>query len=162
MMLRLIKKDPAPQTAAPPEISPRKTFEAGLQELKSVRTLADVSHALGRGVEFSIDGFRRRNKIGNSTLQLATNSDLLKDLQDEIARVGKLLSRGHKKIHRGKLISKEPTTTPRLPRKSAEQAKIAELKERLEAADKDLDRAAKELNVALRKIAELKSRLKGR
>ncbi|NKL44803.1 hypothetical protein GFL57_28165 [Rhizobium leguminosarum bv. viciae] len=161
-MFRLIKKKPAVETAAPSETSPRKTFESGLLELKAVTTLAGVSDALEGGVAFSIDGFRRRNKIGNSTLQLAANSDLLEDLQKQIERVGCILSRGHKKILRGKLIDKKPRSQPRLPRKSAEQAKITQLKEKLEAADKDLDRAAKELNVAYRKIAELELRLKAR
>lgn len=161
-MLRLVKKEPALQTAAPSEKSPRTTFESGLLELKSVTTLAAVSDALERGVEFSIDGFRRRNKIGNSTLQLPANSDLLKDLQKQIERVGGILSRGHKKILRGKLTGIRKGPQLRLPRKSAEQAKITELKELLEAADKDLDGAAKELNAALRKIAELESRLNAR
>ncbi|MBP2488990.1 hypothetical protein JOH50_004717 [Rhizobium leguminosarum] len=161
-MLRLVKKRPAVHATAPSEKSPRTTFEAGLLELKSVTTLAAVSNALERGVEFSIDGFRRRNKIGNSTLQLPANSDLLKDLQKQIERVGGILNRGHKKILRGKLSDIKKGPQLRLPRKSAEQAKIGELKELLEAADRDLDRAARELNVALRKIAELESRLKAR
>ncbi|MGO7753612.1 hypothetical protein ACC708_25330 [Rhizobium ruizarguesonis] len=135
-------------------------FDKGLAELRSIVTVNDVLAALSRGVAISIDGFRKRHGIGNSSLQNVEYKDGLESLREEKARIEKLLSIGGKRLVRGKLQSStKPKGRAAAPRRSAERRQAEKAAVLLEARDADLEKALRTINALQREVSSLQAQL---
>ncbi len=54
-------------------------FKQGLEELRAIKTRDDYDKAVTRGVQFTIDGFRKRARIGNASMR-SDHGDLFNQL----------------------------------------------------------------------------------
>lgn len=54
-------------------------FKRGLEELRAIKSRDDYDRAVTRGVQFTIDGFRKRARIGNASMR-SNHGDLFDQL----------------------------------------------------------------------------------
>ncbi|CZT33114.1 hypothetical protein [Rhizobium sp. 9140] len=68
-------------TEASVELNAEQRFQRGLDELRAVTTFSEYQQAVERGVSFTVDGFRRRIKVGNTAMR-TTHRELFSQLND--------------------------------------------------------------------------------
>ncbi|WP_334545035.1 hypothetical protein [Rhizobium leguminosarum] len=122
------KAPPTPETGQKEDA--RRRFEDGLKELREVTTMDAFNRAKASGVEFSIDGFRRRVRIGNQAMR-TTHAELFDELKQVLVFIyGEVLR--VKRNTRGR--SKGP---PSMDRQSDAERKVEELGALLDRRERD-------------------------
>ncbi|NKK38558.1 hypothetical protein GFL72_28680 [Rhizobium leguminosarum bv. viciae] len=143
LKLRKAAKVPPPPGQPGNTGDARSKFLAGLQELRSVTTRDEYNKAKEGGVQFSIDGFRKRVRIGNQAMR-TTHSELFDELN-------KVLNFIHSEILGVKKNAKGRSKGPR----SADGESEAEI--RLQELEALLDRRERDFLDLLEEMRVLRS-----
>jgi hypothetical protein len=130
LKLKKAFKVPPPPTGASKTEDARRRFQDGLKELRAVTTLDEFRRAKASGVEFSIDGFRRRVRIGNQAMR-TTHAELF----DELKKV--LVFIHSEVLHVKKNAKGRSKGPPSIARRSDAEKKIEELEALLDRRERD-------------------------
>lgn len=107
-----------------------RRFLDGLKELRAVTTIDDYRRAAEAGVQFSIDGFRKRVSIGNQSMR-TTHSELFDELKSVLVFIhGEVL--GVSKNAKGR--SKRPRSADQ---ESKAEMRVKELEALLDRRERD-------------------------
>lgn len=107
-----------------------RRFLDGLKELRSVTNIDDYRRAAEAGVQFSIDGFRKRMGIGNQAMR-TTHSELFEELKRVLVFIhGEVL--GVRKNAKGR--SKRPRS---VDQESEAELRVKELEALLDRRERD-------------------------
>lgn len=137
-----LKKGVIPQPSAKPsgDSDARRKFLNGLEELRRVTSIDEYRKAVEAGVEFSIDGFRRRTRIGNQAMR-TTHIDLFEELKAVLKFVHEELLRVPKNAKGRSKAGPAPD------RRSDAEKKLEEVEALLDRRERDFLDLLKELRL---------------
>ncbi|MBX4961377.1 hypothetical protein [Rhizobium binae] len=140
-VFKLKKAPPAKSNAkTAADNNARRKFLNGLEELRRVTSLEEYHTAKEAGVEFSIDGFRRRVHIGNQAMR-TTHSELFDELKAVLKFVHEELLRVPKNAKGRSRVA------PRPDGRSDAEKKVEELEALLDRRERDFLDLLKELRL---------------
>lgn len=128
-VLKLKKVVSRPQSTGKTGDAERR-FLDGLKELRAVTTMDEYRKAVDAGVQFTIDGFRKRAGIGNQSMR-TTHSELFEELKSVLVFIhGEVL--GVSKNANGRSKGPRP-----VDRQSEAELRVQELEALLDRRERD-------------------------
>lgn len=124
-------------------VEARMRFKRGLAELNLISSPSQLSEAKLRGVEITIEGFRERVGIGNTSMR-ETNSDLFELLKKRLTFLGKMDTLNQPKLDE----PKEANESKKSHEIQKLEAKVRTLNAQLDVAHQQIKRLMTQLQEA--------------